>query len=373
MAFDGISARALSGHVPLHGMKPYVARLLRALGASLVPAVSAASPVFDWPQHDWSRARPPLVRPATPGSQERPGQPPSDAVVLFDGSSLATWASLDGSAPKWVIRDGALECVKGSGYIRTLQAFGDCQLHVEWAAPTPPIGTSQGRGNSGVFLMGLYEVQVLDSHDNVTYADGQAAAAYGQYPPLVNASLPPGQWQTYDILFTRPRFDDHGAVTAPARLTVLHNGVLVQHHVELVGPTGWLQRDPYRPHTDKLPLSLQDHGNPVRFRNIWVRELGGDARRPEFVYAKASLDRYVGSYRVDDGLTIAIARDASLLSATIAYPGRSMTFPIHAESPSVFYARSFEGQFTFRSDADGAAESLVFRIGGEDRPARKIP
>jgi hypothetical protein len=189
------------------------------------------------------------------------------------------------------VKDGALECVKGSGYIRTLQAFGDCQLHVEWAAPTPPEGTSQGRGNSGVFLMGMYEVQVLDSHENVTYADGQAAAAYGQHPPLVNASLPPGQWQTYDILFTRPRFNDRGEVTSPARLTVLHNGVLVQHNVELVGPTGWLKRDPYRAHPDKLPISLQDHGNPVRYRNLWVRELGTDAKRPEFVYDNATLNK----------------------------------------------------------------------------------
>lgn len=344
-----------------------------ATAASLVPTTQAASSVFDWPQHDWTRPRPAVVQPATPSTQERPGKPPSDAVVLFDGTSLAPWVSLSGSAPKWIVKDGVLECAKNSGYIRTVQAFGDCQLHIEWAAPTPPEGKSQGRGNSGVFLMGLYEVQVLDSYENITYADGQAAAAYGQYPPLVNASLPPGQWQTYDILFTRPRFNERGDMTSPARFTVLHNGVLVQHNVELVGPTGWLKRDPYHAHTDKLPLSLQDHGNPVRYRNLWVRELGADAKRPEFVYETSALDKLVGSYRVDEGLTITISRPHDLLVAAVAYPGRSRDFTLHAESPTSFYARTFDGLFTFQLNASGAAESLVFRIGGENRPARKNP
>lgn len=355
-------------------MKPaLLVATLFALTAGHLSTVHAASSVFDWAQHDWTRPRPAVVQPATPSTQERPGKPPSDAVVLFDGASLAPWVSLNGSAPKWIVKDGALECVRGSGYIRTLQAFGDCQLHVEWAAPTPPEGTSQGRGNSGVFLMGMYEVQVLDSHENITYADGQAAAAYGQHPPLVNASLPPGQWQTYDILFTRPRFNDRGEITSPARLTVLHNGVLVQHNVELVGPTGWLKRDPYRAHPDKLPISLQDHGNPVRYRNLWVRELGADAQRPEFVYDNATLNKFIGSYRVDDGLSITISRPEQLLVANVAYPGRSMPFTLHALSPTVFYARTFDGLFTFRTNSEGAVESLIFRIGGEDRPARKNP
>lgn len=336
-----------------------------------LPHANRAASVFDWSQHDWSRPRPPVVDPGTASTAERPGKAPSDAVVLFDGTRVDAWVGMDGSPPKWVVKDGALECVRGSGYLRTLQAFGDCQLHVEWAAPLPAEGTSQGRGNSGVFLMGQYEVQVLDSYDNVTYADGQAAAAYGQYPPLVNASRPPGQWQTYDILFTRPRFNDRGEVISPARLTVLHNGVLVQHQVELVGPTGWLERAPYRKHPDKLPLSLQDHGNPVRYRNIWIRELGADRGRPEFVYDVAALDRWLGHYRVDAGLTIAITRPGDLLQATISYPGKSMSFPLHAESRTLFYMRSFDGQISFRTNATGAAEGLVFRIGGEDRVARK--
>ncbi len=345
---------------------------LATLASPPTPAHAAPS-VFDWPQHDSSRPKPPVVRPASPSSQDHPGQAPSDAVVLFDGSSLAPWVALDGSPPRWIIQNGALECARNSGYIRTLQAFGDCQLHVEWAAPTPPSGSSQGRGNSGVFLMGLYEVQVLDSHHNVTYADGQAAAAYGQHPPLVNASLPPGHWQSYDIIFSRPRFDDRGNLTAPARLTVLHNGVLVQNNVELVGPTGWLKRDPYRPHPDKLPLALQDHGNPVRYRNIWIRELGADAQYPEFVFDAAFLSKLTGTYRADDGMTITIAKPDPLLTATISYPGRSMVFPLHAESSTAFRTRGLDGRFTFRTSPDGTPDALVFRVGGDERVVRRNP
>jgi hypothetical protein len=167
-----------------------------------------------------------------------------------------------------------MEVVPHSGIIQTRQPFGDCQLHVEFTEPTPPVGEGQERGNSGVFLMGLYEIQVLDSYQSKTYADGQASAVYAQFPPQVNASRPPGQWQTYNIIFHGPRFDKDGKVLRPARVTVLHNGVLVQDNVELSGPTGHHVRPPYKPTPDKLPLSLQDHGNPVRFRNIWIRELG---------------------------------------------------------------------------------------------------
>ena len=167
-----------------------------------------------------------------------------------------------------------MEVVPHSGLIHTRQSFGDCQLHVEFAEPTPPVGEGQERGNSGVFLMGLYEIQVLDSYQSKTYADGQASAVYAQFPPQVNASRPPGQWQTYDIVFHGPRFDKDGTVLRPARVTVLHDGVLVQDNVELSGPTGHQVRPPYKPTPKKLPLSLQDHGSPVHFRNIWIRELG---------------------------------------------------------------------------------------------------
>ena len=174
---------------------------------------------------------------------------------------------------QWVVRDGYLEVAPHTGAIVTKRAFGDIQLHVEWAAPVPATGEGQDRGNSGVFLMTHYEVQVLDSYHSDTYADGQAAAVYGQTPPLVNASRPPGQWQTYDIVFHRPRFAPDGAVRDSARVTVLHNGVLVQDNTIITGWTVHGRVAHYQPHADRLPLLLQDHGHPVRYRDIWIREL----------------------------------------------------------------------------------------------------
>ncbi|MFZ0006788.1 MAG: DUF1080 domain-containing protein [Steroidobacteraceae bacterium] len=230
-----------------------------------------------YPIHDRNRPLPGVVDPGTPASQSAPGRAPSDAVALFDGRDLSKWQMKDGSPPKWKLGKGYFEVVPGTGYLYTREAFGDCQLHVEFAEPNPPSGKDQDRGNSGVFLQGLYEVQVLDSYRNPTYADGQAAAIYGQFPPLVNASRAPGEWQSYDIVFHGPRFDAAGKLTRPARMTVLHNGVLVQDEVELTGPTAHKQRPPYVAGPEKLPLALQDHDNPVRFRNIWIRELPGTA------------------------------------------------------------------------------------------------
>lgn len=219
---------------------------------------------------------PPIVRPGTESTQETPGTAPSDAIVLFDGKDLSHWTStIEGEATKWVVQDGAMMPTKDSGMIRTKQEFGSCQLHVEFATPKQVEGEGQGRGNSGVFLMGRYEVQVLDSYDNVTYFDGQCAALYGRKPPLVNASRKPGEWQSYDIVFHRPVFKGK-KVVKPATFTVFHNGVLVHDHYQLTGGTGW--RGPhavthYVPHGDKGPIALQDHGNPVLFRNVWIREL----------------------------------------------------------------------------------------------------
>jgi hypothetical protein len=256
----------------------------------------SAAPDPQWLGHDRERPLPAVVTPGTPSSQEQPGRPPSDATVLFDGKDNSAWVAMDGSPTKWVVKDGALECVPGSGYVRSLQSFGDCQLHVEWSAPTPVHGDSQGRGNSGVFFgFGRYEVQVLDSYNNKTYADGSAASVYGQYPPLVNASLAPGQWQTYDIIWTAPRFDDEGKLKAKARLTVIHNGVVVQNNVELTGPTGWVGRVPYPTHPERMPIAFQDHGNPVRYRNVWVREFN-QPRQKEFMLPEAVLDSYAGEY-----------------------------------------------------------------------------
>jgi len=226
-----------------------------------------------YPIHDRNRPLPAVVDPGTASSQTTPGRPPSDATVLFDGRDLSQWRMRDGSPAKWRLGEGYFEVVPQTGQLYSREAFGDCQLHVEFAEPDPPKGEDQDRGNSGVFLHDLYEVQVLDSYQNKTYADGQAAAVYGQFPPLVNASRPPGQWQTYDIVFHGPRFDATGKLTRPARLTVLHNGVLVQDDVELSGPTAHHRRPPYVAGPERLPLSLQDHNHPVRYRNIWIREL----------------------------------------------------------------------------------------------------
>jgi hypothetical protein len=218
-----------------------------------------------------NRPAPPVIEPGTESTQSEPGKAPSDAIILFDGTDLSEWTDTKGEPTKWIMGDG----VKGSGYTQSKRKFGSCQLHVEFATPSTVKGSSQGRGNSGVFLMANYEVQVLDSYNNKTYPDGQCAALYGRAVPLVNASRKPGQWQSYDIIFHRPIFKGK-KIVKNATFTVLHNGVLVHDHVELVGGTDW--RGPhaiseYEPHEDKLPIRIQDHGNPVRFRNIWIREL----------------------------------------------------------------------------------------------------
>ena len=248
---------------------------VRWCGAVLCLALVAAgdSGGKQWAVHDENRPHPRVVTPGTESTQDQPGKPPSDAVVLFDGKDLSRWKSAKGGEAPWKVENGVL-VVNGGGDIVTKEPFGDCQLHVEWAAPTPASGQSQGRGNSGVKIMGRYEVQVLDSFgDAKTYADGQAGALYGQYPPLVNASRPPGQWQTYDIIFHAPKFGPDGKVLKPATATVLHNGVLVQDNTELKGTTAHKSPGVYKSHAPKEPLLLQDHHNLFRYRNIWIRPL----------------------------------------------------------------------------------------------------
>ena len=220
-----------------------------------------------WDVHATDRPQPPIV---TPG--EQPGGPPSDAIVLFNGKDLSPWLDQKGNPAGWKVENGYAE-VNGNGSIFTRQSFGDCQLHLEWATPLQVSDTGQHRGNSGIFFMSKYELQILDSYNNKTYPDGQAASLYGQYPPLVNTSRPPGQWQTYDIIFRRPHFDKDGKLVRPARITVLHNHVLVLDHVEFDGISVHGARAQYSPHPEKLPLMLQDHNHPVRFRNIWIRQL----------------------------------------------------------------------------------------------------
>ncbi len=257
---------------------------LSLLAGALVfgpPAFPAAGPRFygdppdehhPWAVHDGNRPQPPRVTPGTFSQPERPGRPPSDAIVLFDGTDLSKWQGEKGGPAKWLVRDGYMEVVPGTGEIRTREAFGDCQLHIEWAAPAKVEGEGQGRGNSGVFLMGRLEIQVLDSYNNVTYADGHAGAYYGVNPPLCLPLNPPGEFQVYDIVFRRPIYRD-GLVVDPGYVTVFLNGVLVQDHTPLEGPGGHMGRSKPGPFPEKGPLALQDHGNPTRFRNIWYRPL----------------------------------------------------------------------------------------------------
>ena len=198
--------------------------------------------------------------------------PPSDAIVLFDGTSLDNWMKLDSTAAKWELKDGAMTVIKGTGDIRTKRNFGSVQLHLEWRTPAVVESEGQGRGNSGVFLQGIYEVQVLDSYQNRTYSNGQAASIYKQHIPLVNACRPPGEWQTYDIIFMEPVFNADGIKVRSGSLTVIQNGVLVQNNIEIKGTTPYIGLPQNPPH-GKGPLKLQDHSNPVSYRNIWVREL----------------------------------------------------------------------------------------------------
>ena len=255
-------------------------------GVLLVAAAAAQAPEKDrslgyddtpflpgqkWRVHDVNRPRPGMVAPAA-----EPGGPPSDAIVLFDGKDLSQWVTVSRGGQvgesKWKVENGYMEVVPRTGSLQTREKFGDIQLHIEWASPAEISGQSQSRGNSGVMLMSRYEIQVLDSWDNPTYADGQAASMYGQYPPPVNASRRPGEWQTYDIVFEAPRFEGE-KVVKPAYVTLFHNGILMHNRQAFIGRTPHARVGTYAPHGEEEPLLLQNHGSLVRFRNIWVRRL----------------------------------------------------------------------------------------------------
>jgi len=331
---------------------------LLALTGLLVPSMLLAQSTVPDPLplgHDRDRPLPPVVTPDPASTPDQAGTAPSDAVVLFDGADLSKWVAMDGKPTKWVVADEAMECVPGSGYIRTLQNFGPCQLHIEFATPAKVEGSSQGRGNSGVFFGGTrYEVQVLDSYENKTYADGSCGSIYNQYPPLVNASRPPGEWQTYDILWTPPRFAADGGVLSPPFITAFHNGVLIHHNAELFGETGWLDRSPLTAHPAKQPIALQDHGNPVRYRNIWVRELG-EPGKPEFQLPDSLLASYLGEYRNGTNRVATVSRRNGNLVLT--YGG--MDLLMFAESPTRFFAKTVDVQAVF----DSAGEETTVQIG----------
>lgn len=237
--------------------------IISFIGLSLFAQDEITDPLFT---EDWGNV-PAVVIPGEGNSA------PSDALVLFGGDDLSLWIGDNGEVAAWDIKDGILTVKPRSGGIRTRQAFGDCQLHIEWKTPAKLKGDGQGRGNSGIFFMGQYEIQVLDSYNNRTYSNGQAGSVYKDFAPLVNACKAPDEWQTYDIIFTAPKFDKDGTLLKKARFTVFHNGILIQNNVKIAGMTAYIGIHSYTPHPDRLPLGLQDHGNPVSYRNIWIREL----------------------------------------------------------------------------------------------------
>jgi hypothetical protein len=330
--------------------------------------------------HDMERAEPPVV---TPGKDSAP---PADAIVLFDGTNLDGWRTKEGGPAAWKVADGYMETVAGADDIYTKQTFGDCQLHVEWASPADSAGkTDQDRGNSGIFFMEKYEIQVLDSQNNRTYSDGYAGSVYAQYPPQVNATRPPGEWQTYDIVFHAPRFKKDGTVKRPARVTAFLNGILVQDNVTLTGPTGWLQQKPYEVHADSMSLKLQDHDSPVRFRNIWVRPLPQrehlkkikmKAQEAKVQLSADQLDRFVGAYETiepdeekKDVPFIVIRREGDHLLAAIR---DKQEWPIIPQSESEFVFPTFDGTLAFVQDEKGAVTGVNFRVGLEPDFEKKL-
>lgn len=325
-----------------------------------------------WKQHSMSRPKPPVVTPASGY-----GVAPADAVVIFDGKSLDEFQTQSGKKAGWTLGDGYFEVKPGAGAMITKKKFGDVQMHLEWASPNPAQGVGQDRGNSGVFLMENFEIQVLDSYKADTYADGQAGSIYGQYPPLANASLPPGEWQTYDIAFRKPRFGPDGKLTEPARITVIHNGILVQNNEIAYGPTSWLKFDPYSPLPEKAPLEFQDHGHKVRYRNIWVREL---AERPApdanelkpietIAVAKEDLKKLAGEYRISTKpgskpMTVTAANDHLI----VKYPNRLSLMKLVPVAKNIFQFTETDARYEFAEDG----KSLKFHIGGEIREIPKI-
>jgi len=320
-----------------------------------------------WKAHDLSRTQPTVVTPA-----KETGGAPSDAIVLFDGTDMSKWQGRNGKEAKWKIVDGAMESVPKSGFVFSKEKFGDCQVHIEFASPVKPKGTGQGRGNSGVFLMGEFEIQVLDSFENETYSDGSAGSIYGQYPPMVNASRGPGQWQTYDIIFRRPRFDDDGKVTEKAKITVLHNGVLIQDSSPIFGPTSWIQHHDYKKMKGKTegPLSLQDHGNPVRYRNIWVRKLPEARPKPEKPYdeAKVELDKTAAAKLIGKYGRHKVVLDGD--SFVFRFNGNTPLAMVPLSATEYSFTKA-AGKISFQLDDSGNPTGIKFELDAAGKQSAK--
>jgi hypothetical protein len=329
--------------------------------------------IVQWKSHDMSRPRPQVME-GLP--QTLPAPAPPNATVLFDGKDLSQWTNMKNEPAAWKVENGYMEIIPGTGGIQTKKGFGDVYLHVEWASPNPPKDTSQDRGNSGIFLMGQYELQVLDSYHADTYADGQAGALYGQVPPRFNVCKPPGEWQAYDIFFRRPRFADDSSVITPASITVLHNGILIQDNEKYFGPTSWLKFLPYTKHADQLPLMLQEHHCAVRFRNIWALPLPENTDPPATYGDKVvnlpdiNVENYTGVYdRPGTTAPITITAKGKVLFGNFFWrPGELEMVPL---SSTEFVLKDTDAQIKFELDDKGKAISLIFTVGRVDMPAKR--
>ena len=329
-----------------------------------------------WKLHDMNRPQPAVVTPGTASTHDTPGKPPSDAIVLFDGKDLSAWQKNNGEPATWKVENGYMEVVKNGGSIKTRQGFGDCQLHIEWSTPVMKDARGQHNGNSGIHMMEIYELQILNSYQNQTYPDGQAGALYGQLPPIVNSSRPSLEWQSYDIIFHRPRFAEDGQVQSPALVTVLHNGVLVQDHEAFTGPVDWQAQPAYRVHPDRVPIGLQDHGNPIRFRNIWIRDLE-QYQRPapapseivEITLDAEKRQKYFGQYKSESGGMINIKDHDDKFAI---FFGENFKYHIFPLSPTEFTSRKVAADFTFQLNAEGNVSGLIFDMGGDRWVSKKL-
>ena len=343
--------------------------LSKYLTVMLAVAVMATTGVFEhalygqletgWKVHDNNRPAPKLVK---PGDGVSFAKPPSDALILFDGKGFGNWT---GGIDRWKIVDGAMQPVDKAGPILTKEEFGDCQLHVEWATPPTGQGKGQRRSNSGVFLMNAFELQVLDSFENPTYADGSAASVYGQYPPLVNASRGAGQWQSFDIIFRAPRFGKDGNLLKRARMTAFHNGVLVQDNSEIFGPTSWIKHGQYAKGKTSGPVRLQEHGSPVRYRNIWIRKLAAQRAKPKNPYPAVATEvspkkrkRLLGTYRTKNQKEFHVFEKGDNVFCRLY--GARMKMLALSESEFVF--EKCAGKISFQIDTEGNVESANLQL-----------